>query len=142
MFEDIAVGAVGGLAAGGAARWVINRRAQRLMPLSKAEVALRVIAGEVPGLRTGWRHGLATLYPGRLEFVSYVGGVRLLPRRSVGVEVNAVDMGTRRGRKGWEHILLAGNCDIVTVRGPAATLELAVTAPFRLDWVLSRLAWR
>ena len=142
MFEDVVGGAVGGVAAGGAARWVINRRAERFMSLSKAEMAVRLLDGDVPGLLPSWRHGFATLYPGRIEFVSCVGGLTFLRRKPVGVEVVSVDMASRRGLGGTEHFRMGPGCDIVTVRGPVATLEIGVARPYPLEWVLSRLVSR
>lgn len=115
-------------------------RALWLSDQNKVELALRVLEGEVPGLRKSWLTGVATLSPGSLEMVSTIGGARFLRRKPVTVEIVAVDMTTRRGTRGIEIIKINPTCDIVTVKSPAATLELGVAAPVNLEWVLSSLA--
>ncbi len=115
-------------------------RARWLADQNKVEVALRVLEGEAPGLRTSWLTGEATLSPGSLAMVSTVGGIRFLRRKPVTVEIVAADMTTRRGPRGLEVIKINPTCDIVTVKSPTATLELGVAAPVNLEWVLSALA--
>jgi hypothetical protein len=113
----------------------LRRRAERA---GKAAIALRVVEGTVPGLRGTWFSGVARVFPGRLEFVSYIGGVRFLRRKSVPVEITAVDRASRRKPRGKEIIWVNPECDVVTVRSPGATLELGVLPP-QLEWVLSGL---
>ncbi|HEX6356495.1 hypothetical protein [Actinophytocola sp.] len=132
MFEEL----IGGLLGRRAVRGLTRRRAERS---GRAEIALRVVEGTLPGLRTTWFSGVATLFPGRLEFTSYVGGVRFLRRKRVPVEITAVDRTSRRTPEGKEIIWINPDCDVIAVRSPTATLELGVLPP-QLDWVLARLA--
>jgi hypothetical protein len=136
MFEEISGGVAGGLTAAA----MMRRRAKRYVRESKAELGLRVIDGAVAGLRDKWLTGFAALSPGRLEFTSYVGGIRIIRRQPVAVAVTAVDMSRRRGAKGMEYMTLNPSCDIVPVWAGTGALELAVPAPYQLEWVLSRLA--
>jgi hypothetical protein len=46
------------------------------------ECSLRVVDGDVPGLTRKWSHGVAKVFPGRIEFVGMIGGIRLLKRRT------------------------------------------------------------
>ncbi len=138
MLEEVAGGAVGALTGAGVARGMRRRRAEWLVLQEKAELAVRVLRGTHDGLRTGWLSGLATLRPGRLEFVSYVGGVRFLRRKPVSIDV--VGTGARGRRPGGRELFtLAPGCEIVTVTTPAGTLEVAVPPPYRVSWVLGRL---
>jgi len=139
MIGDLLGSLVGGWFGGAAGRRNTRRRAGRLDAVGRAEIALHVIRGSVPGLRLSWRHGVAALAPGRLELVSYRGGLRFLRRKPVTVDVTGVDLATRRTPAGAEHVSLHPSCDIVVIRSGAATLELAVPAPYRLDRVLERL---
>lgn len=134
MFEEIAGGSVGD---GFVRRWR-RRRAQAVAPV-QAELALRVLHGAVPGLSNRWRGGHATLFPGRVELISCVGGVRFLRRKPVTVEITEVDMSTRRTPKGWETLSIHPGCDVVTVRSGAATLELGVAPAYDLKKVLSQI---
>lgn len=139
MLDDIAGGAAGALTSGGVVRGTRRRRAEWFVLQEKAELAARVLRGTHDGLRTGWLSGLATLSPGRMELVSYVGGVRLLRRKPVAIDIVGTDARARRPG-GKELFTIAPGCEIVTVTTPAGTLEVAVPQPYRVSWVLGRLA--
>jgi hypothetical protein len=142
MLEEMAGGAIGALTAGAVVSRMRRRRAARYAADNRAELALRIVLGTHDGLRGGWLGGIATLSTGSIEFLGYVGGVRFLRRRTVLVEVNAPKSTTRRKPAGRELFWLSPTCEIVTVTTPTATLELAVSPPVRLAWVLAAIAPR
>lgn len=91
----------------------------------RVECSFRVVEGHWPGLGRRWRHGAATLAPGRVTFVGTVGGVRFLKRRPLSIEVEAVD-GSGRDVGGLEAVAV----------NPIARVVRVVTATGVLEWAL------
>ena len=128
----------GGLGTVLCVRYLIPVRAARHARREQLECGLRVVAGRHPGLGPRWRHGVGTLDPGLLTFRGAVGGVRLLRRAPVPVEVVRIDASRPRTsgvREAWS--LLPGS-EVVEVVTPTARLEWAAP-PERLRWAMGRL---
>ena len=125
---------------GGAAKVIVGRRAAKYIAMGAAEVSLRVVDGAQDGLKTSWRHGLAGLWSGGLDFASAVGGFRPWRRASVTIIVREIVASAPRTPTGKDLVSLDAQCRIVQVRTTTAWLELAVAPPYQLEWVLHRIA--
>lgn len=136
---SIGGGGIGRALGGAAGNAIVRRRAEKYVAEGKAEVALRVVEGAQEGLKSGWRRGVATLWAGRLDFESAVGGFQPWRRAPVVVAVAAIDASAPRKPGGKDVLSLDAECLIVPVLTPTARLELAVGPPYRLDWVLQRM---
>jgi hypothetical protein len=136
---SIGGGGIGRALGGAAGNAIVRRRAEKYVAEGKAEVALRVVEGAQEGLKSGWRRGVATLWAGRLDFESAVGGFQPWRRAPVAVTVSAIDASAPRKPAGKDVISLDAECLIVPVLTPTARLDLAVAPAYRLEWVLQRL---
>ena len=132
-------GGIGRALGGAAGNAIVRRRAEKYVNEGKAELALRIVDGTHEGLKSGWRKGVATLAPGRLEFASSVGGFQPWRRAPVAVQVTAIDASAPRKASPKDAISLDADSLIVPVTTPTARLELAVQPPYRLEWVLQRM---
>lgn len=68
MLGDLVSGLLGGLLGARLSSTWSDRSASRLQLRGCVECALRVVSGEHVGLSRRWRHGLANLDDGRLDF--------------------------------------------------------------------------
>ena len=119
-------------------RYLLPARAARHARREQLECGLRVVAGRHPGLGPRWRHGVGTPAPGVLTFRGTIGGVRLLRRAPVPVQVTHIDATRPRTsgvREAWS--LLPGS-EVIEIVTPTARLEWA-GPPERLRWATGRL---
>lgn len=117
----------------------VGRRARRYQQGHQIECGLRVIEGTQSGLGTRFKHGLATLEPGAIRFVSYAGGVRFLPREPVCVAVVAMDLSDERSVVWKEALSAKPGLRIIKVRAQMATLE-CVLPPEQTAWVAQQIS--
>lgn len=122
-----------------AGKAIVRRRAVKYAAEGKAEVALRVVAGEQEGVATRWRRGVAALWSGRLDFASAIGGFHPWRRPPVAIPVLAIDASAPRRPAGKDLLSLDANCLIVGLATQTARLELAVPQEVPLEWALHRL---
>lgn len=108
-------------------------RAGQYQQGNQVECGLRVIEGTQPGLGTRFRHGLATLEPGGIRFVPFLGGVRLLRREPAQVAVMSVDRSHQRSVRGIEGLSARPGLRVIKVHTGVATLEW-VLSPEQSDW--------
>ena len=113
--------------------WLDPGRAGHYQQGNQVECGLRVVEGTQPGLGTRFRHGLATLEPAGISFVSFVGGVRLLRREPVQVAVMGVDRSSQRSVRGMEGLSARPGFCVFKVMTGVATLEW-VLSPDQADW--------
>ena len=52
----------------------IDRRVRRMADRGETECGLRVVSGTEPGLGRGWKHGMARVGAGSIEFLPGLGG--------------------------------------------------------------------
>jgi len=130
---------LGGLVGGSVAPDIQGRRAERLRRQGKLECCLRVINGDVPGLATGWRSGLATLTPHELHFRPVVGGVRFLRRRPVSIHIEMLDRKQQRRPQARELLMVNPQSTVIQLGTPAATCEWAVASD-QLAWAVTQLS--
>lgn len=93
------------------------------------------------GLVESWRHGVATLGPKEIKFVSTVGGVRFLKRRPVRLVVEHVDRSEQRQPTGLEIIAANPDARVVRVETSTAMLEWAILAD-RVLWAIEQVTGR
>lgn len=93
----------------------------------RIECSFRVVDGVQSGLGRRWRHGAASITPGRVTFVGTFGGVRFLKRKPISVEVETVD-GNGRGISGVEAVAVNPQARVVRVVTPTGVLEWALPA--------------
>jgi hypothetical protein len=113
--------------------WRGPGRAGHYQQGNQIECGLRVLEGTQPGLGTRFRHGLATLEPGGISFVPFVGGVRLLRREPVQVAVMSVDRSHQRSVRAREGLSARPGFRVIKVLTGVATLEW-VLSPDQADW--------
>jgi hypothetical protein len=118
--------------------WLGPGRAGRYQQGKQVECGLRVVEGTQPGLGTRFRHGLATLEPGGIGFVAFVGGVRLLRRQPVQVAVMGVDRSHQRSIRGMEGLSARPGLRVIKVLTRVATLEW-VLSPQQTDWAAEKV---
>ena len=117
-----------------------KRRQSKLQEREEMECGLRVISGTQPGLTGRWRHGVARVQAGNLEFLPRLGGSRI-PRPGqqwLRVDVIEASRAHERVAGGREQWSVNPTARIVRVRTATAELEWAV-APEQRDWALSRV---
>ena len=131
-------GVAGSLTAFFVVPFIVRARARNLARKHQTEVALRVLDGHQSGLGPRWRHGVATLAPGRLTFRGTVGGVRFLRRRPITVEVLEVDRGSARTTGLREAWWAWPGTEVAQLVTPTARLEWAVPAT-RMEWATGEL---
>jgi hypothetical protein len=135
VLVELVAGSLGALLAGG---FIVRTRSRTLAPRHKAEVGLRVVDGNQPGLGRRWRHGVGTLAAGRVEFRGTVGGVRFLRRAPITIEVMQIDRDAPRTtglREAWS---VRPGIEVVQLITPTARLEWAVPGP-QIDWAIEKL---
>jgi|SRR5450631_914997 len=119
----------------------VGRRARRYQQGHEIECGLRVIEGTQSGLGKRFKHGLATLEPGAIRFVSYAGGVRFLPRKPVCVAVVAMDLSDQRSVVWKEALSAKPGLRVIKVRAQMATLE-CVLPPEQTAWAAQQISLR
>ena len=107
-----------------------RRRQATLQRRDETECGLRVVSGTQPGLTRRWRHGLARLQGGHVEFLPRIGGSTIhrpgQPWLSLDVlSTSRADERTPTGRGQW---LLNPDVRIVRMRTATAELEWALAA--------------
>lgn len=114
-------------------------RAKDLLAQGRLECGMRVLDGDVAGLRRRWRHGLAELgADGHLRFRTYRGGLRPLPRPPVTFRVTAVVDPTLRP-PGFPTVMsVAWYCRTVVLATDTGLLQVALL-PEIAPWVLNHL---
>ena len=113
-------------------------RSRKLAATHRAEVGLRVVDGHQPGLGPRWRHGVATLAPGRMKFRGTIGGVRFLRRAPITIDVLKINRDAPRTtglREAWS--VMPGT-EVVQLVTPTAHLEWGVLAA-QIDWAIEEL---
>jgi hypothetical protein len=118
---------------------VQRRRARRLQRVNRLECSIRVATGTHDGLSGKWWAGVATLSPGRIHFVPFIGGVRFLRRKAVEIHVDKIDVGQRRSPTGREVLWVDPGASVVRLVTPTATLEWAVLKG-QLSWAVGRMS--
>lgn len=118
---------------------LLPRRARQYAQRGQLECALRVVAGQHPGLGTRWQNGVGVLAPGRLTFHGYVGGVRFARRSALTIEVRRIDRSAAR-RTGWrEAWSVRPGLDVCRLVSPSATLEWGLLGR-QARWATARLS--
>ena len=115
-----------------------TRRMQRLAARSQAECGFRVIDGAHPGLSNRWRHGLATLSKGEIQFRLFMPpGIRVARpfTSSVVIPIAAIEEPGRQpgGLEIWS---VNPDAEVVILDTGLARLEWAVLTAQR-EWVLA-----
>ena len=125
---------LGDLIGESAGRRLRRLRADRRLRKGRLECSLRVVSGSQDGLSPRWRHVIATVSPGRLEFR------RCWPWLSGSRTINIASLhGSPRrpsNREWW--LSLAPACRVIEVHTPTAVLEWAVLDHY-LPWTLDCL---
>lgn len=118
---------------------LFRERSKDLLAKGRLECGMRVLDGEVAGLRRRWRHGLAELgSDGHLRFRTYRGGLRPFPRPPVDFRVTAVVDPTLRP-PGFPAVMsVAWYCRTVVLATDAGLLQVALL-PEIAPWVLNHL---
>lgn len=119
---SILLGAVGAMFGGA---MMARRTARRSARTGELDCGLRVTSGAQPGLTESWRHGVAKVTPGRIEFWPGAGGVfRPGGRAAVVLDVVSVD---DRGLTAVADLRgsfsVAPGSSIATITTPTAVLE-------------------
>lgn len=113
-------------------------RAERYQRKQQVECGLRVLDGAQQGLGTHFKHGLATLEPGAISFVRYVGGVRFLRHKPVRVTVVAVDRSDQRSMRFSEQLSAMPGSRVIRVLTGMATLTW-VLPPEQTAWAAEQV---
>ena len=115
------------------------RRQARLQESGQTESGFRVVGGQQQGLSPRWRHGVARLAPGLIEFRPGLGGGIRLPRPGqqwLSIRVTHVNRAPERTVGLMESWSVSPVACILLVTTPTGMLEWAVSAPQR-DWALT-----
>jgi len=117
-----------------------QRRQRKLQKVGETECGLRVVAGSQEGLGSGWKHGIARVHAGFLEFLPRVGGSRIARpgQKWLQVAVSDASRAYERTAKGGEIWSVNPTARILVIHTPQAELEWAVM-PEQRDWALARL---
>ena len=133
--EDLAAGCL----TGGLTARIWERRSNRNMAQSAAEIALRDTTGASGRLLRRWKHGRATLSPGAITFEPFAPlGIRL--RRPftepIELEVTATELDVRivTGVEAW---FVTGTVHHLVT--PDGLIEMVVGHGTSHDWVMRRL---
>ena len=113
-------------------------RAERYQQRQQVECGLRVVDGAQQCLGTHFKHGLASLEPGAISFMYYVGGVRFLRHKPVRVAVVAVDRTDQRSVRFSEQFSAMPGFHIIRVFTGLATLEW-VLPPEQTAWAAQQV---
>lgn len=118
---------------------MFRNRSKGLLAQGRLECGMRVLGGEVAGLRRVWRHGVAELgADGHLRFRTYRGGLRPFPRPPVDFRVTAVVDPTLRP-PGFPAVMsVAWYCRTVVLATDTGLLQVALL-PEIAPWVLNHL---
>jgi hypothetical protein len=125
---------LGGLIGESLGRTLRRLRADRRLRSGRLECSLRVVSGPQDGLSRRWRHVVAAVSPGRLEFCRYWPWFS----GSQTIDIVSLHGPPRRpsSREWW--LSLAPTCRVVEVHTPTAVVEWAVLDHY-LPWTLDRL---
>ncbi len=111
-----------------------ERRAARQLARGETECGLRVIDGGEPGLSGRWKHGLARVSAGIVEFRPGMGGGVRFPKpgqRWLRIEVLEASRAQERTAGVKESWSVSGQVRILRLRSPNAEIEWAVVPQHR-----------
>lgn len=119
----------------------IDRRLRRIADQGKTECGLRVVKGTEPGLGARWKHGVARIDVGVVEFRPGLGGGVRFARpgqpwlRIEVLEASRAEERTAGLKESWS---VSGQARILRLRTATAEIEWAVV-PQQRDMLLAKV---
>lgn len=101
---------------------------------------MRIATGTQDGLRSRWRHGIAVVEQGSLQFLPRIGGTVFARPGQTWQQITVITALRARERevKGREIWSVNQSASFIVLRTPTAVLECALPGE-RWEWVLARL---
>jgi len=114
---------------------------RRLANSQRCAMGVRVVSGAVPGFRTRWRHGVATLAPGRIAWRKGFLGTVWVPPWAATLSFSAVPLDSSIREATASDLLRGLRTDTVTFKVASGdTLVECAVMPEAIQAVLRRLA--